>query len=67
MARIDDAVAAIESREEGEQFSPRLIARKFGVNRTTLARRHQGRQASRATQGVNQQLLNLEQERLLAT
>jgi hypothetical protein len=37
MARIDDAVAAIKLKEEGEQFLYRLIAKKFSVNRTTLA------------------------------
>jgi ParB-like chromosome segregation protein Spo0J len=40
MAPIDDALAALESREEGASFSFRQVAKKFGCSRTTLARRH---------------------------
>ena len=46
MGAIEDAIDAIESREPGEDFTYRNIAKIFGVNRTTLARRHQGSQAS---------------------
>jgi hypothetical protein len=35
-----DAVAAIESAESGEQPSYRAAAKRFGVDRTTLSRRH---------------------------
>jgi hypothetical protein len=65
MARIDEAVAAIESRREGVQFSYRSVAKKLGANRTTLARRYRGRQASRANHAINQRLLSPEQERSL--
>jgi hypothetical protein len=37
---ILDAIAAIESAEPGEGLSYRAAAKKFGVDRTTLARRH---------------------------
>ena len=45
MGAIDDAIEAIKSREPGEDFTYRKIAKKFNVNRTTLAQRHKGFQA----------------------
>jgi AraC-like DNA-binding protein len=41
MALIDDAIAVIESREEGAPFSSGKVAAQFNANRTTLSRRHQ--------------------------
>ncbi|KAF1837645.1 hypothetical protein BDW02DRAFT_490954 [Decorospora gaudefroyi] len=42
MDPILDAIAAIEAREPGESFSYREVAKRFGVDRTTLSRRYQG-------------------------
>jgi hypothetical protein len=39
MAPIDDAIAAIESREHGEHFSYQAIVDEFGVQRSTLPKR----------------------------
>jgi hypothetical protein len=41
MAPIDEALAAIESRELGEQIVYQAYADKYNVSRTTLSRRHQ--------------------------
>jgi hypothetical protein len=62
MSRIEEALAAIESLDEGEHFTYTNIANTYGVSRVTLARRHQGIQASRTEQAVKQQLLNPQQE-----
>jgi hypothetical protein len=40
MALIDDAIAAIEARELGEDIVYQKYADKYGVNRSTLSRRH---------------------------
>jgi hypothetical protein len=42
MAPIDDAIAAIEREELGEQLVYQKYADKYGVNRSTLSRRHCG-------------------------
>ncbi|KAG9191609.1 hypothetical protein G6011_01526 [Alternaria panax] len=42
MDPIQEAIAEIESREPGDKFSYQQIAKKHGVNRVTLARRHKG-------------------------
>jgi hypothetical protein len=62
MAAIDDAIAAIELREPGEHFSYRAIATQFGVDCTTLSRRHRGCQTSQEAQRTQQQKLNPQQE-----
>ena len=62
MGAIQDAIEAIESREPGEDFTYRNIAKIFGVNRTTLARRHKGSQASQTVILTNQQKLSPEEE-----
>ena len=49
MSNVEAALAAIDALEPGEYFTYTDIAKKFGVVRTTLARRHQGRCASRDT------------------
>ena len=56
------AIEAIESQEPGEKFSYRQVAKKFGVDRTTLSRRHQGKTRSYATAGQQQMLLSPQQE-----
>jgi hypothetical protein len=40
MDAIEAAIAAYESRELGEETSSRRIAAKYGVDRSTLSRRH---------------------------
>ncbi|KAF1348370.1 hypothetical protein EJ07DRAFT_141478, partial [Lizonia empirigonia] len=42
--QINEAIAAIESREPGDDLVYQEYADWFGVDRCTLARRHQGRQ-----------------------
>jgi hypothetical protein len=62
MAPIDDALAALESREEGASFSFRQVAKNFGCSRTTLARRHWGLARPRAEVSADQPLLSPQQE-----
>ena len=42
MDPIQEAIAEIELREPGDGFLYRKIAKKYGVNRVTLAQRHKG-------------------------
>jgi hypothetical protein len=67
MERIDEAIAAIESLGDGEQLSYTKAAKKLNVDRSTLARRHQGCQAPRNTTIANGRLLNPQQEAELVT
>ena len=62
MDPILEAIEDIESRAPGETFSYRKVAEKWGVNRTTLARRHRGVQADRAGGGQKRQKINPQQE-----
>lgn len=62
MDPIDEAISAIESHEDGASFSYREAAKRFGVDRTTLSRRHQGKTGSNEAQGKAQQLLSPQQE-----
>jgi hypothetical protein len=62
MDPINAALAAIESRGPGESFTYSDIARKYGVVRSTLARRHQGTTLPRSEGYENQQNLNQHQE-----
>jgi hypothetical protein len=62
MSRIEEALVAIESLDEGEHFTYINTANTYSVSRVTLARRHQGIQASRTDQAVKQRILNLQQE-----
>ncbi|KAF2820895.1 hypothetical protein CC86DRAFT_374168 [Ophiobolus disseminans] len=62
MAPIDDAITAIELKAPGEELSYRAVAEMFNVDRTTLSRRHRGRQSSRDTQMAHQHKINAEQE-----
>ena len=54
MDPFDKAIAAIELRDPKEKLVYQDYADFFGVSRTTLARRHQGRQ------GANSQNLQLD-------
>jgi len=67
MDPIDKAIAAIDSQISEEPLSYRAAAEEFGVDRTTLSRRHQGCQAARTTQTANGRLLNNKQEEGLVT
>jgi hypothetical protein len=65
MSSIEAALAAIESLEPGEKLIYTQIAAKYGVDRRTLARRHQGATISRDAQAQNQQALHPQQEKEL--
>jgi len=62
MSPIDDALAAIEALELGETLVYQKVADQFGVDRSTLARRHKGVQAHRETKDSNQQKFTQQQE-----
>ncbi|KAF1940611.1 hypothetical protein EJ02DRAFT_311375, partial [Clathrospora elynae] len=62
---IEAALAALESLKSGEKISYTQIAAKHGVERRTLARRHQGISTSRATRAENQRALHPHQEQEL--
>jgi hypothetical protein len=62
MAPIDEAIEDLKSREEGEQFSLREIADKYGVQRSTLGRRWRGVTRSKEDGYANQQALSPQQE-----
>ena len=59
MNPIQEAIAEIESRDPGEQFSYQQIAKKYGVNRVTLMRRHKHETED---YGVRNQSLHPERE-----
>jgi transposase-like protein len=58
---MDAALAAIESLKPGESINYTEIAKRFGVNRLTLSRRHRGVQRSREDQYEEQRILNNQQ------
>jgi transcriptional regulator with XRE-family HTH domain len=62
MSPIQEAIEYIELREAGDKFSYRQVAKEFGVDRTTLSRRHQGKTRSYEEMAERQQLLNPQQE-----
>jgi hypothetical protein len=65
MSPIEAALAAIKALEPGEKLVYTHITAKYSINRTTLARRHQGAAVSRDTQAHNQQALHPQQEQEL--
>jgi hypothetical protein len=65
MDPILDAIAAINAHEAGDKPSYRQTAKKFGVDRTTLARRHQGKTRSHAGEAQQRILLSPQQEKQL--
>jgi transposase-like protein len=65
MDPIDAALAAIESLRPGEDFTYSDIARRFGVVRSTLTRRHQRASLARNTTDQDQRNLSQHQEREL--
>jgi transcriptional regulator with XRE-family HTH domain len=62
MAPIDEAVAGLKLCEEGEQFSLKEIADKYGVERSTLGRRWRGVTRSKEEGYASQQALSPQQE-----
>jgi hypothetical protein len=62
MDPINEAIEEIKSLEQGETFTYAAIAKKHGVVRTTLMRRHKGISASYTTHGSNSRKLNPQQE-----
>ena len=65
MSSIEAALAAIESLKPGEKLVYIKIVEKYGVDRRTLARSHQGASISRNAQAQNQQALHPQQEQEL--
>ena len=59
------ALAELESLEPGKHFSYAKIAKKYGVSRSTLSRRHRGVQGSKKQQYENMQFLNAQQTKEL--
>ncbi|KAF1354536.1 hypothetical protein EJ07DRAFT_66651, partial [Lizonia empirigonia] len=62
MDRINEAIAAIELCEPGDDLVYQEYADWFGVDRCTLARRHQGRQGTRQAKIFDQKKLTPAQE-----
>jgi hypothetical protein len=58
---MNATLTAIELLEPGEKFTYQAIADQFGVQRSTLSQRHQGRQSTLEAQRINQQKLNPQQ------
>jgi hypothetical protein len=65
MSSIEAALAAIESLEPGEKLVYSQIAEEHGIDRRTLARRHQGTSISCNAQAQNQQAFHPHQEQEL--
>jgi hypothetical protein len=61
MGAIEEALAALDSLSEGEKFCYQKIADRYGVNRSTLSKRHRVFQGS-MDHAINLQLLSLQQE-----
>jgi len=62
MAPIDDALAEIDSLDASEKLCYTKIANKYGVERSTLSRRHRAVTQSHASKITNQQKLTPQQE-----
>jgi hypothetical protein len=62
MAPIDKAIADLKSHEQGKDFSIQSIAKKHGVEYSTLRRRWTGQTGPRAAGYASQQLLSPQQE-----
>jgi hypothetical protein len=62
MAPIDEAIADLESREPGEQYTLREVAEKWGVNRSTLGRRWRRVTGPREVKHAHQQALSPQEE-----
>jgi hypothetical protein len=67
MGDIKAALAALESLEPGARLNYTKVAIEFGVDRSTLSRRHRGIQQPRSTQYESQRILNNQQSEQLIT
>ena len=65
MDPIQEAITYLESDEAGDDSSYRKVAKKFNVDRTTLSRRHQGKQVNNEAKAEHQLLLSPQQEQEL--
>jgi hypothetical protein len=65
MSSVEAALAAIGLLESGEKIIYTQIVAKYGVDRRTPARRHQGVTISRDAQAQTQQALHPQQEKEL--
>jgi hypothetical protein len=59
---MEDALSAIESLGKGGKFTYKAIADRYGVNRSTLSRRHRGVNRSVQEYAVTKQLLSPDHE-----
>ena len=59
---LEEALAELRAADPDAPISYTSLAKKYGVERTTLARRDQGKSASRETKASAQQLLTPYQE-----
>jgi transposase-like protein len=57
MSSVEAALAAVESLKPGEKLVYARIARKYGVEPTTLAQRHKGASTLLNTRFKNQQAI----------
>jgi transposase-like protein len=62
MALIDKAIADLKLHKQDKDFSIRGIAKKHGVEYSTLRRRWMGQTGPRAARYASQQLLSPQQE-----
>jgi hypothetical protein len=62
MAPIDDAIAAFDAREPGDNNTLKNIAERFGVDRSTLGRRCKRQTGPRQDGYAQQQKLSPQQE-----
>ena len=62
MDNLEAALDALKSLKLGESPNYTTIAKQYGVNRTTLSRRHRGVTGSRAEKISNDRNLNTTQE-----
>lgn len=58
MDPLEAAIASLESLKLGESINYTQVAKKFGVDRSTLSRRHRGVTGSREQKTENERLLN---------
>jgi len=65
MGSIEAALAAIELLGPGESINYTAIAKKYGVERSTLSRRHRAITHARADEGINRRKLSPQQEKEL--
>ena len=65
MASIEAALEALKSLKLGESPNYTLVAKQYGVDRTTLSRRHRGVTGSRTDQISTSRNLNTTQEQEL--